>query len=112
MIRMKSGLLVGAVALFSASAVQAANTGPGLVTNLYVQNGVVVFQVSGNVAGSWPACAVTQRYAIDVTTAAGQAYYSAVLSAKMAGKPILVFGNGSCTNWGDSESISYVQIIP
>ena len=108
----KRGLMAGALLLSAASAVQAANTGPGLVTNLYVQNGVVIFQVSGNVAGSWPACAVTQRYAIEVTTAAGQAYYSAVLSAKMAGKPVLVFGNGNCTNWPDSESINYVQIVP
>lgn len=90
----------------------AANTGPGLVTNLYVQNGVVIFGVSGNVSGSWPACATTQRYAIEVTSAAGQAYYSAVLSAKMAGKLIVVYGNGACSNWADSESVNYVQIIP
>ena len=105
-------VLAGAFMLSAAPAVQAANTGPGLVTNLYVQNGVVIFQVSGNVTGSWPACAATQRYAVDVTNAAGQAYYSAVLSAKMAGKPILVYGNGTCTTWGDSESVNYVQIVP
>ena len=103
MIGLKRRLMAGALLLFAAPAVQAANTGPGLVTNLYVQNGVVIFQVSGTVSGSWPACAVTQRYAVDVTNAAGQAYYSAVLSAKMAGKPILVYGNGGCTTWGDSE---------
>ena len=40
-------LLAGALGLLAAPAVHAANTGPGVVTNLYVQNGVVVFQVSG-----------------------------------------------------------------
>jgi len=90
----------------------ATNVGPGVVTYLYIQNGIVLFSVSGNVTGSWPACAVIQRFATEVTSPAGQAYLSAVLSAKMAGKAITVHGNGECTYWADSEGIGYIEFAP
>jgi hypothetical protein len=90
----------------------ATQVGPGVVTSLYIQNGIVLFSVSGSVTGSWPACAVTQRFATEVASPAGQAYLSAVLSAKMAGKAITVHGNGECTYWADSEGISYIEFAP
>lgn len=88
----------------------ATDVGPGIVTNLYVQNGVMMFSVEGGASASWSACAVTKRYATEITSASGQAYYTTVISAKMAGKPIKVYGSGACTYWADSEAVKYIHV--
>lgn len=88
----------------------AADVGSGLVTSLYVQNGTMMFAVEGGASATWPAFAVTKRYAAEITSPAGQAYYTTVISAKMAGKPIVVYGTGTCTAWLDSEGVKYIHV--
>lgn len=74
--------------------------------------GVAIFRVAGSYGGTWPGCATLQRFAIDVKTPAGQALYSMVLSAKLAGCRISVKGDGACSAWADSEGVAWVQINP
>lgn len=102
-----------AALLFSCSVpAHAANQGPGNVTYISVQNGVAIFAMSGTVSGSWPGCATLTRFAFVTTTAAGQAYYAALITAKMANKSVVVWGAGDCSAWFDSETISLFYINP
>lgn len=97
----------------SSTPAPAANVGVGYVLGVDVLTGAAVFKVSGPVAGSWPACAnVLQRFAVDTTTAAGQAMFATVLSARLAQQRVYVVGLGHCNTWGDSESVSYVALQP
>jgi hypothetical protein len=91
----------------------AMNSGPGTVIRINVEApGVAIVTVSGPTSGTWPACASLQRYAVNASTAAGQAIYAAILSAKMAGQKITVTGAGNCSIWGDSETIATMSVEP
>jgi len=101
-----------AFAVEKPDAARAANTGPGLVQNIYVQaNGIAIFELSGPIAGSWPACATQHRYTVNLGTAGGSAAYASILSAKLAQKPLYVTGAGACPDWADSEAIAYVNVV-
>ena len=89
---------------------RATDVGPDIVTDLYIQNGVMMFSVEGGASATWSACAVTKRYATEITSAAMQAYYTTVISAKRAGKPIKVYGSGACTYWTGSEAVKYIHV--
>ncbi|WP_334186006.1 hypothetical protein [Novosphingobium sp.] len=80
------------------------------MTDLYIQNGVMMFSVEGGASATWSACAVTKRYATEITSAAMQAYYTTVISAKRAGKPIKVYGSGASTYWTGSEAVKYIHV--
>jgi len=81
------------------------------IQELYVQpEGVVIFTTTASV-GTWPGCATTQRFAVSVATAGGQAVYAGLLSALKAHTPITIHGKGVCDAWGDSESVGYLQVL-
>lgn len=88
----------------------AATQGPGYVTYLAVQNGVAIVAMNGTVTGAWPVCATLTRFAFVTTTAAGQAWYTALLAAKFAVKPVTIIGANNCSAWGDSETLSWMNI--
>ena len=80
----------------------------GLISNVHVfDTGVVIFSSSGTRYGV-PACAAsTNRFVIDASTAGGKAQLAGLLAAYHAGKAITVLGNGTCTIYFDSESVTY-----
>lgn len=69
--------------------------------------GVVFFDSTGNHTGQ-PGCATLSRWALNVTTPAGQSVLAAVLTAYAQGKTVSFVGTGTCDVWPDSESIGYV----
>ncbi|HAF80275.1 MAG TPA: hypothetical protein DCG66_04605 [Brevundimonas sp.] len=58
-----------------------------------------------------PSCATQDRWVINVTTPAGQAMYAAVLTAVASGRKIAVHGSGACSFWGDTESVTSLQVF-
>lgn len=87
-------------------------TGPGNVGSvLSFTGGQFLFTVTGT-SGGRPACATqANRWAIDVTTAAGQALMASVLSAFALGKTITVTGQNTCAVWPDTETVNYVEVL-
>jgi hypothetical protein len=57
-----------------------------------------------------PACAASNEFAIDNSTAAGKAMIASILAAQAQGLVINVSGSGNCDVWGDRESAGYVSI--
>jgi len=72
----------------------------------------LLFSVSGPHVNR-PACAtVPSRFAIDLTTKSGQEFASVVKMAHATGMQINVIGRGTCTIWGDTESVATLFISP
>jgi hypothetical protein len=103
--------LASAIAALAPSAGSASTTTAGYITQFVVMNnGVVMFWHSGS--RTTPPTFDTQgRFAINAATAAGQAQLSSLMTAYAAHKPVTIIGGGSCSIWGDTESIDcfYVQ---
>ncbi len=82
----------------------------GYITNIYVaQNGAILFNTSGS-RGALPSCqppSLNQRFAIDASTTAGQAAASMLINAYNLHKRIWIHGSGTCTIWGDTETIVF-----
>lgn len=94
----------------SASAQSTGATGPiGRIDMQTAGGGKVIFYQGGNRSGV-PACAsnLNNRWAFDGTTPSGQATLSILLSAYMSGKSIQVVGMGTCSAWGDTETVNYI----
>ena len=108
---MKKLILSLLVSLFAIAA--HAGTATGHVINPYFMNtGVMLIPIDATVSGG-PGCAATQtqRFALDTTTTVGKTQYTAILAAWMTGKAIIFTGGMSCNYWGDTESISSIQVI-
>ena len=88
-------------------------TGWGNIYQVFgTQNGAVLFNTTGARTTPLPACGVNNptRFAINASTPAGQAAVSLLITAKQNGKQIAVWGSGACDIWGDTETISWIQI--
>ncbi|WP_138983912.1 hypothetical protein [Sphingomonas elodea] len=95
--------------LISSNAYSSSSTA-GLIYNVTVWDGKVLFFTTGTRTAA-PSCqGVAGRWAIDATTAKGQAMFSALLTASAMGKPVVIMGTGSCADWGDTESVQWLQI--
>lgn len=92
----------------------ASDAGFGYITNIYaVSNGAILFYTSGTRTSPLPACSgpgLQQRYALDASTTAGQAYASALLTAYTLHKQISIHGTGTCTIWSDTETVLFFNI--
>lgn len=87
----------------------ASGSGSGYVVGINSEAGTGKFQTNGGHPNA-PACATTGRWAIDVTTPAGQAMWSTVLTAYSQNRAVTVGGTGQCNVWGDSETVQWVQL--
>jgi hypothetical protein len=77
---------------------------------LHMSNGVVLFSHNGQRSGA-PACAtLTGRFAIDGSTVGGRVQVAGLLSAVARSKAITVFGTGTCSAWGDTETVNFFQV--
>lgn len=92
----------------------ATTSGPGKINNLIVlrANVGIIDIAGGTVTGTWPLCATLHRYTINTSTAAGQAVWATILSARMSNSTVVIYGTGACDDWGDSEGINHVDIVP
>lgn len=60
-----------------------------------------------------PACASfgsNGRFVVDISTAAGRATMSTILTASASAKTVQVGGTGDCSEWGDSESVNWINV--
>lgn len=65
--------------------------------------------------GTWnakPACATIGWWAFDIDTSAGRAFLATLLTAKTAGKSVIVWGTGTCTLNPVFETIAQISIQP
>ncbi len=74
--------------------------------------GVQFFRTSGTRVGV-PACVTPgqeSRFVIDARTDAGKAMLSVLLTAVARGKRVTITGTGTCGIWGDTESVSFIEV--
>lgn len=111
--RIKIAAVIGVGFLMGASATPswASNDDYGYATYVYgLSNGFILFNSSGTRSTPLPSCAspaVPYRWALDGTTAAGQAQLSVFLTAYAAHKRIYIVGTGACpAAQADTEQVS------
>lgn len=106
-------VLLGAVLALSSISALAGDALSGTLSVVhFMANGVVLASTDG-ARSNVPSCAAAQpsRFAIDATTAAGKIQLSGLLAAYAAGKPVRIVGNGTCSAYGDSETINYFYTV-
>ncbi|AJP70586.1 hypothetical protein TS85_00185 [Sphingomonas hengshuiensis] len=75
-------------------------------------NGAMIFTHDGARTAT-PSCATgatATRWAINATTDGGKLQASMLLSAYALNKKIVVLGTGTCSAWGDTETVDYIII--
>jgi len=105
--------LIAASILFGWQPSQASIAWQGTTYMLHaMSSGVVLFYTTGTRSNDVPSCGAVQpnRFAIDSTTPGGKSQLATLLAADAAKRPIVVVGTGSCSVYGDSESVSYFYI--
>ncbi len=105
--------LVAALSGLATSA-QASVAEPGTISEIvsFGDGGIVFFNHSG-ARTSLPTCnnaVLPQRWAINTSTAAGQARLAVLLSAYAMNKKIWIEGTGSCSLWNDTETVNYFVV--
>jgi len=91
----------------------ASNTGSGYISAIHAMpNGVVMFSHAAG-RDAVPNCvnaSTSTRWAINAVTESGKVQLSVLLTAYGANKRIHIFGTGSCTAWGDTETVEFFVI--
>jgi len=100
-----------ALMLFAQPA-SAGTASAGLITHtISFPAGQFIFSQNG-ARTSAPSCAFQGRWAVDVSTAGGQAAQANVLTAFAMGKPVYVTGTGTCSVDSASETVLYIVVGP
>lgn len=91
-----------------ASIANAGQAGPVKFKNVhFMPNGVVIAYVEGARSNA-PACATESiRFAVNGTTPGGKLQVAGLLTAYTSGKAVAIYGTGTCTAWGDTETIDF-----
>lgn len=77
-----------------------------------MRDGVVIFSQTGVRTGTPPACHTPgYGWSLNVTTAAGQAQFAALLSAQAQHRKIVIGGLGTCADRPDTEAVNYLRIV-
>lgn len=101
------------VALSASPAVASNTNGFAPLSGVYGTSiGAVLFSAPSSNRTGIPTCGQSNpgRWAIDASTPAGQAAVAVLLSAWAAKKQVWVNGTGTCSIWGDTETVSYFNI--
>ena len=98
--------IAAAVLLLAAGAANAANY-QGFITNVTPVNGRLFISIGGGgFDGGTPSTCYTSStsmiYSIDVSTANGKAVLATALSAKLTGRQVYVYGDGTCPAGGNA----------
>lgn len=107
---MKLSAILGLLAVGASNAASASTGAPGRVHNVISHSAGRVFFDHSGVRTERPECAVHNRWVIDVSSAAGQAMLSVLLTAQAQGKNIVVHGTSSCSTWADTEAIDHITV--
>lgn len=105
--------IIAITTLSAACPAMASSSNQAYVGEIFgMARGVVLFNHAG-VRSTLPSCGTPNpvRWAFDVTTPAGQARLSMLLSAKAMHLPIMIYGTGACTDWGDTETVDYFVVL-
>lgn len=113
----RRSLVLIATSMLIAIGAQAAGTSSGIVTVTYVINAsaatpdpsVFIFKNATAISGT-PACNTNLEHAIRLNTPAGKSVQQQVQLAIALGKNVFVAGDGTCSAWGDRETVSFVFI--
>lgn len=116
-LRLYRSLVLLAASILLAFGAQAAGISNAIVTTTFVVNAtttttdssVFIFKNVATIPGT-PACNVNQEYAVRVNTPAGRSIQQQVQLAIALGKAVFVAGDGTCSAWGDRETVAYVYI--
>ena len=75
--------------------------------------GAVIFWLASPQRTGYPACVQTapNRYAIPTNTDAGKAMIATLLTAYAMGYSVIVTGNGTCSVWGDAETVHWIATL-
>lgn len=102
--------LLAVCLLIGSGAANASTTSPAYITDITVQNGIVVFNQAGNRTAP-PACqgsTVPKRWSFSGMSADGQVMMSLLMSAYSLHKQVFIAGQNACNAWPDSEAIAYM----
>ncbi|MBU0832122.1 MAG: hypothetical protein KKH33_07030 [Alphaproteobacteria bacterium] len=107
-----TGYFAAAALLGAPAAAQASAQGPGMISTIHVMDdGVVMFTLTGNRTAR-PVCASSPaRWSFNGTSPAGQVKLATLLTAYSSGKQIMLYGSGSCPDWPDTESVNWFHIV-
>lgn len=95
--------------LIQASIASASVASSGYLTQYLILNGIAFVWHNGT-RSTPPSCDTQGRFAFNVTTPAGQAALSGILTAFASHKPVAITGTGACTDWSDSETMQYFSV--
>jgi hypothetical protein len=105
--------LICAAAAAVAVPAKASDAAWGYITFPYgTSNGAVMFNTDG-VRGTPPACSgpgLGARFAINASTLVGQSQLSVLMTAYSLRKRISIHGTGTCSIWGDTETVDYFVV--
>ena len=91
----------------------ASNVAAGYISDIMITpGGVVLFNVTGT-RTALAACqspAIPTRWAFDGATPAGQVKMATLLSALSLQRQVTITGTGTCPDWGDTESFTYIMM--
>lgn len=94
------------------SSVGHAGSASGAVTQTLLGTaGILIFKVGTGATGQ-PSCSTGGEWALLLDTAAGKGTYALLLTAVAQGLTVNVVGNGTCSVWGDRETVSYIYLNP
>jgi hypothetical protein len=81
-------------------------------TPLGMTGGAVLFNSDGS-RGTVPSCqgpGLGARWAINASTLVGQSQLSVFMTAYSLHKRVFIHGTGTCSIWGDTETVDYLAV--
>ncbi|MBL8269953.1 hypothetical protein [Steroidobacter sp.] len=77
----------------------------------FMSSGIVLISTTGSRTTA-PSCStVAGRFAFDSTTAGGRTMLAGLIAAEAADRSVVIVGNGTCSAYADSETISYFYVV-
>jgi hypothetical protein len=81
----------------------------GTIVHVASVDEAILFSISGNSELNRPSCASTKRFSVHKDSV----HASLVLTAFATGKKLAnVRGLGTCTLWGNSEDVRWIEVCP
>ncbi|MGE5170867.1 MAG: hypothetical protein ACM3JC_10940 [Rudaea sp.] len=99
--------------LLAAGSARAQSSQIGTVDRLHIRatDGIVYFYIQG-VRSTLPACASQPYWVIaNETSVSGKQQLALLMMAEAAGKPVIVYGAGTCTRWPDGEDVREIAVL-
>lgn len=107
----KTALMIAALLPFLGGAAHASTSASGQVTAFATLGTNIILVFTNGTRGTPPSCSNSgfpTRWAFAIDTALGQAMLSILMTAKATGDTVTLYGTGSCSVLGDSETIGSV----